>query len=560
MVPRRPRSSPGRWAAVGAVSLATWVHVAGASAQPTVRIQVGTHLELEGIDVGSAHGRLTNDLGQPLAGAIVVVDARADGDRGTWHRAGAKTSQDGRFHVEVGTKDGEVELSASYAGDRLLAPARAAGRFDASLAAVRLRMTSPDLGRVDLDEASFTVRVVADSRAGAAGLTLSVLDEAGTSLASGTTRSDGSFESELPTQALGPPGLHRLVAGSAADARRGAALIDQALIAFLRTSLTLAAEQDADVVVLQGALSTSRGPLAQKAIGLFADGAHLATVLTDGAGRYHYAVTGRPVGMAANGELQLQARFDSDGAWLASSRSPSLKVSWQRGALSRALWLLAATTLSALLVLGFSNRRGHERRPSAPPPVRGPGIHALGPRARGRAHDHNVGGIVLDARSGQPVAHARVALEGPRGAVGEATLHADGRFAAAVPSPGTWRLTVSASGYASQSRVISIPHHGAWANVQVLLPSLRWAAVEAYRPAAERVLPAPHLWGQWTLREIHDSAARGGRGGVELERATELTELTAYGPQTPSVERIEEIDRVVAEVGLTRSTKNDQSG
>lgn len=559
MPSRRPRFSPARWAAAG---LVTWLlHVGAASAQPSVRIQADSRLELEGIDSGTAHGRLTDDLGQPLADRIIVLAARPDGDRGQWQRASAKTAYDGRFRVTVGRIEGEVELSATYAGDRLQAPTRAAGRFDPRLAPVRLRLTAPALGRVDLDDETFVIRVAADSRAGGAGLALSIQDDAGRNLASGATGADGSFESVLPTQLFDPPGPHLLVVRGTADARRGAAQIEQPLIGYLRTKLELRAEHDTDGIVLRGELSTSRGPLARKAIGIFVDGTHLATIVTDDAGRYRHVATQPPEGVRAERELQVQARFDSDGAWLAGSRSPSLALTWRSRSISHSLWLLAATTSCALLVLVWSSRNSRrQRRPAAPPQPRGPGIHALGARTRGRAHDSAIAGIVLDARSGLPVKHARIVLDGPDGAMNEVVQSDDGRFEALAPGRGTWRLSVSASGYAAQSQAISIPHHGAWANVQVFLPSLRWAAIEAFRPAAERVLPSPHLWGQWTLREIHDSAARSGRGGGELERATELTELTAYGPLTPGLEQIEDIDRAVAVAGLTPSTKNDQSG
>jgi hypothetical protein len=352
----------------------------------------------------------------------------------------------------------------------LRAQARAEGRFDTGLAPVRLQLLAPAMNRVDIDEARFVVRISAASRFGGAGLPITVHDRSGATLANGTTNASGQLERTIATTSLSPPGPHALVVRSAGDATRGAAQLEQTVIGYLRTNLSLQAEASDEQVVLLGTLFTARGPQPRKAVGLFVEGQHLATVLTDERGRFSHTVKASPTAPPeARSEQRAQARFDSDAAWLASSRSATVTVRWEVAAIAASpAWLLASSALCAALLLWWSARRPRALPQKVPPPVRGPGIHALGSRARGRSFD-GVAGVVLDARNALPLRGALVLLEGPDGARLELATQDDGGFAASALHAGQWRMTADAEGFAPQSQELTLPHHGSWAYVQVLL-------------------------------------------------------------------------------------------
>jgi hypothetical protein len=171
----------------------------------------------------------------------------------------------------------------------------------------------------------------------------------------------------------------------------------------------------------------------------------------------------------------------------------------------------------------------------------------VGTRAKGRSESFVVGGVVLDAHTSLPVQGAEVVLTAEHAEVSGARCDDAGRFLIEVRARGEHRIAFRAPGYETLAQDVRLPHHGSWAHVQVLLPNLRWAAVQAYKPAALRVLVSPELWGRLTVREVRERAIRTGRDSASLARASELTERAAYERQPPSADVVADIAHASSE-------------
>ena len=55
--------------------LSAAVHPRSAYAQPSIRVRAGAAIELDAIRQGTLHGRLLDDLGEPIAGQVVLLEA-----------------------------------------------------------------------------------------------------------------------------------------------------------------------------------------------------------------------------------------------------------------------------------------------------------------------------------------------------------------------------------------------------------------------------------------------------------------------------------------------------
>ena len=300
------------------------------------------------------------------------------------------------------------------------------------------------------------------------------------------------FRAELNAATLGAPGSGSLRAHTAGDGDRAAAQTEIDIAKFRRTALSLRVHEgrEGGAPVFEGRLVGGGAPVAHEAVGLYADGQHVATLLTDDRGAFRHELVTRKARDGAQHEHRVQARFDSDTPWLLSSRSPVLSWKPAEPPAPSALWLLVPL-LVCVAVTAFL-LRGAPTRESAPQSVADRvGIHAGHGRSRGRAAQRSIGGSVLDAARLRPLPSARIAVE-PTQADGRTSIEllsdARGHFESPAIADGHYRLTISVVGYATLSSELSIPHRGEWSEMQVQLQSLRDAAILAYKPAALRVL------------------------------------------------------------------------
>lgn len=527
-----------RYALAASALIAVSLLATASQAQPSVRIRAASEIELDTLRDGALHGRLRDDVGEPLADKIVLLEVAVPGDPSAPHRSAARTDADGEFSASMSVANAALTVRASFSGDREHAAAEQTRAFDRTRADVQLRFVEPRSAYLDLERKTHAVLVRASSALGGAGLALSLHDERGRELARGRTGEDGAWQLELTTDRLGAAGAGTLEAHTDGDALRAATKVSLQVVRFRHTTLGLAAGTSGDGVTLHGTLRAGKQPLTGEAIGLFDGQEHVATVLSDRAGAFHYLLP--PASDGRTHTWHLQARFASDAAWFGSSRSGVISVQVEPEAIPSARWLLLPALLLGLIAVWLLRPGTAERgADSRPLPV---GIHAVPRRSIGHAARRDVGGNVRDARTGRSISEVEITLSS---AVERLSIppEPDGAFRVAELVPGAWRLSVSALGYGEVASELTIPHRGQWADVQVRLPNLRDAVFETYRPVAINRLPSPELWGRWTAREVLASALRSGRSNTALERITSLVERVAYGPTIPRRHDIEEVER-----------------
>jgi hypothetical protein len=532
-VPATPAAIAGvAWIAAAVAWTVAALVGAAARAQPLVRVRAESRIEL------TAHvqdGRLEvvavlrDDLGQPLAGRELWLSASdaVDGQgrpRGRSERRRVTTDAEGAARLSTAASAGPVRVGAAFLGDADHEKVEVERQVAAGRADLRLRVGVPDGGRLRLDREAHTVEVVADSPAGGAGLEVELLDELGRSLGRAVTDEAGRVVFRVLSEQLGSPAAGRVVARSAGDATRAEAQTEVPVVRVAPTALALTVDADeavtGEIVAVAGSIRDHRGrPLGRAAIGLYADEAHVATVLAGDDGTF----AANLVLHDASPGVALQARYDADAPWRESARSASRTVRVRR-VMSRAtiaLGLALTATLAGLGALGL-RRRGAGASPARTAPARAAGVTVAAARQRA-AERYDLGGVVLDARGEGPIAGAKVTLCDTGGAVvARAVADADGRFAldaraAGSDAPGERLLRGDAEGYADARHPLLVPHRGEWSEVRVHLESLRDVALDAVAVVAREVMPDAG-WGVPTPRETAHASAR--RGPVPLAEAT----------------------------------------
>ncbi len=506
-----------------------------ALAQPTVRVRAEARIELR---VDRTPGRVTvggtlrDDLGQPLPDRSVEVRVLEPAGQSRAH-AIARTDANGSLGASFSLDPGAYRVIARWDGDEGHQQVEVAQMLDLSRAHVRLAVAMPDGGHLDLDAPRHTVDVRASSTEGGRDLRVELRDELDHRLAEGVTDAAGHVRFTLDSSALGPPAAGRFVVCTPGDARRAPAQTEVPVVRFRPIELTLTVDpqelDDDRPTTIAGRLYDSAAPLPRRAIGIFRGDAHVTTVLTDDEGRFS-----RDLRLTSDdgSPIELTARYESDAPWRPSARSARVVIAVREQASTPWPWLLASMIASAIVVFFFSRRPRRVATPAidaapapAPPGVAPARASGIGPAQR------DVGGVVLDADEGHPIASARVILSSSEQTI-ELETDAEGRFAIDRVDGDAWTIVVRAAGYEDGEGAMRLPHRGQWSAMSVRLRSLRQAALIRYRPVAEALAPQRKWWAFWTPRELLDRADVSAR--AEVEPLTTAVERAAYGEETPT--------------------------
>jgi len=538
-------------------------------AQPRVIVKAETRIEL-GTDRREDRiilsGALRDDLGNDLPDREVEVRLSRAGTRESILRERVRTDDDGRFAIEAFVTTGDYELRATFEGDTHHEANGVLRTIDLDRADVRLSVTVPNGGQLDLDEPTHVIRVRADSDTGRhGGIEIALVAEFDHELAIGTTGEDGRVRFEIASEGLGEPGAGRLKARSRPDADRAEAQTEVPIVRFRRSDLTLEASASearaGESVVLFGELFNSQGPLGGRAIGVFGDGdTHLTTMLTDREGRF---VANLDTEGREPGTLTIVARFESDAPGRMAAESAPVQIAI--GTRAVAAWLWAALPIAICLVLLLLIARRAPQRltalPPAPPPPP-PGIAASTRRSRKPAQTA-IYGRVIDRSRQEPIAGATATLTSADGTSQMLNTRANGAFAFDRVSSGEHILRVEAQGYAPEETKVTSPHRGQWGEVTVRLENLRDRVLSAYRRVALALIPSSRLWEIWTNREVLIHARESTAEGERLTDLTLRVEDAFYsseGPSEDDVDRVsEDAERAYVELAHERGATDTDS-
>ena len=516
-------------------------------AQP--RVQVGAETRIELLPEATsgrlvAAGVLRDDLGFPLHARTIDVRVTTSGAEGAIAaEARATTSADGRFSVDFPGAGRAVTVEAEFHGDDRYDPSAAAREVVPDVPSMRLVLRGDGGGRLDLDVAEHRFRFAAVTATRVEGAQIALFDGE-RSIAEGHTGDDGEAELVVRTSSLGDPGTARLVARGHTRDGRSAATLEIPTVRFLRTTLSLrvlgdSAEADGSVA-LEGALRTSRGPVVRKAISVWSGTRHLRTSMTDERGMIRMSLTDTDL---LEPHATLFARFDPDAPWWEASRSNDVRIEFRGEDAVPWGWVLGSVLATLIVVALAGSRRGADgghrhAHEDARPRVE------LGARSASHGESLDASGIVLNARTGEPVRDAKVSSIGTPHAV---AVDADGRFTVRLPA-GAHVVEMSSPGYAPVRHRLVMPHRGEWTGAKIRMSSLRDLAWEPLRPLAAFLLPSPDLWGRWTGREMA-KGPRAARGGTEkLSELIEMVERASYGRTPPSPQDLDAIHQEAIDV------------
>jgi hypothetical protein len=526
-----------------------------ALAEPLVRVRGESRIE-----IGVAHtelgisisGALRDELGTPLARRALAIEALPENAPQEPWATDVRTDEAGRFSLEITDTDRNYRLLATFSGDDNHRGVRVERNVERARDDVRLELKLPGGPRIDLDQRTVAVDVVAESDASGARLAMRLTDETGRELAHGTTEADGRLRLDVRTELLGAPGAGLLRIESLRDERRAEAQTEARVVRTRAVELTLSPESSSfetgSSLRVEGGAHTRIAPRANVPVGLFANGRHLETVITDEQGAFRTRL------WLANreGPIVLVARSEGDAASAYPAAETRVTLRAIHAEPLPVPWLLVAFGIATLGLWGFARLRarslGDSLRPEVSEPQREQRILLRKPQ--GRRDRHRIHGRVQDMRDDAPVAFAKLSLvhEQPDGSC---VLAADeqGRFDSPVLPSGRLRLRVESPGFVATEVDLYVPHRGEWSSFAVRLENLRERALSPFRRLALKVLPSSRAWGVWTTRETREWMSR-----AVPARRTELSDLTldveraCYGEQPPSEVQVASIEERVQEV------------
>lgn len=531
-----------------------------ATAQTRVRVMAETRIDVAAERAGSSVqvlGVLRDDLGQALPHRELqlftrqlVDDAAPLAAEGTFGAQTLLTDERGEFTLGVAWVAGRFTLACSFAGDEFHLPASVERAVDPTLADVRLRFDLDVTAReLDLDLPEARVRVVAESSQGGEGLVLTLRDELGRAHGSATTDAGGHATFDLGEAPETAPGPGRWLVEFAGDTQRAAARAELPIVRVRATELSATLDAQAldpgETVTLSGALQDSRGGVAGGAVGVFGDGEHVTTVVTDASGAYSasFEVPRHREGTT----WTLEARFAPEAPGPKPSVSPSVTLRVTSPWPLDWLWLLLPLGVSLLALLVARRRERRTSLPALRTTALPPGI-TVGARTPGTHRHDQLAGVVLDHQSGAPRAGAIITLSRAAGASDASELRAesdqDGRFALGGLPPGEYRLRVQLAGYVGVDQSVSVPHRGEWSDVVVRVESYRARALAVFRRVGRSFVASERVFETTTNREIPEAAPEAHRG--PLLALAQHTDRLYYGPVDPEAGDLPPLEHAAA--------------
>jgi hypothetical protein len=278
-------------------------------------------------------------------------------------------------------------------------------------------------------------------------------------------------------------------------------------------------------------------------VGLFTPrGDHVATLRADGAGRFDGTFAPKELGERNARDIELEARFESDAPWIGGSRSERVRLELAAPSGYSVYWLALTPAVIALLLWWLSRRRAALE---LPPPAKeraeaGVALAQAKPRA---VRLHHLACLVLDARTGRPVADATLTIELAGAATGSIRGDARGAIRSDELATGSYQLLFEAPGYRALRVAVEAPHRGEWSGAHVRLESLRDVAVRAWSPLAVQLASKPDQANAITVREaIVRSALRSSAQPSFASEALERTERAAYERAAPTDEDVQRVE------------------
>lgn len=541
------RTTQGQVVAALALALNMVPLLGSARAQPVIRVEAQTKLELSTTRAGGAtrvRAVLVDDQGAPVVAAPIALRIADASGRELAAQPRVLTGSDGAFEIALPAIDERISVDARFAGDDFRSAASTVELLDTRLALVELRFTAPSAGVIDLREPSVTVRARARSAAGAQGVRVELSDERGAPLGAATTDAQGVVEIALDTRALREPGAGKLIARTLADATRAAVSAELSIVRWLPSQTSLALSQASRKGIrASGAVRAHERGVAGAIVGLFTPrGDHVATLRADGSGHFDGTFDPKALGERNARSIELEARFESDAPWLGSSRSQRARLELAAPAGYSFYGLALTPAVIAALLWWLSRRRSllEQEPPAKERAEAGVALAQTKPRA---VRLYHLACLVLDARTGRPVREAKLSIALGDQAGRSVRSDARGAIRSEELAPGSYQLLFEAPGYRALRVQIEAPHRGEWSGAHVRLESLRDVAVRAWSPLALQLASKPEQANAITLRETIlrtalSSNAQPGFASEALERA----ERAAYERSAPTdadVDRVE---------------------
>lgn len=549
-------------------AIAGHARVPGAT-PPTITVRGTTQLELEKIERVRGGVMLTvrlvdGELGEGIPDRPVTLTIGQDGLE--VFRADRTTSRAGSAQIFVPHQEGEYELSLGFAGDPLyVATSPTSTRVDLRKEAIGLTLSVPP--RMDVGSRPLPVTVLARQNGPIPELLVefSIRREGKVIIRRhGTTDQEGQVRLELPASELGGAGELMVEAISRATAEYNSARASQRVFLVSETTTTLhfartSGRQDTRLSA-QGKVTDSGGPVAKGTVRLLALGRVLATVTTDGNGRFSALVSLRHLPL---GEVAVTAELVPASPWRRPSRSaPVVLVVEPPKPIPMSYFLTPALlTLAFIGVLLMARRRPWQRLKARWQALKNRKVPDGGGIALGRRRSmgglfgadlFGIRGTVLDAHLGQPLAGAAIYVRARSREMDDHLTRAgeDGTFSLTGVPAGSWEILVSHPGYLPQSLPVSLPHRGELHGLLVRLQSVRQRVMDIYTDVVAPRLPDPALVRYWTPAEAATHLRRRSPPGpAAVEALSDLAAEVYYGSETPPTQRVAEAQSLASRAG-----------
>lgn len=525
-----------------------------ALAEPLVRVRGESRIELgvTHVDIGiSITGALRDELGAPLTGRLLALEAVPLDEPQEPSRAQLTTDAEGRFALELADPAHDYRLLAMFAGDATHRGVRVERRVERARSDVRLELRLPFGHTIDLDAPELVVEAVAESDVGGGGVTMRLSDETGRELARGVTDRAGRLRVRVPSARLGAPGAGLVRIESLRDDRRAEAQTEARVVrrraVFLELSPVARSVEAGQSIALRGKASTQVAPRALVPVGLFTGERHLATVMTDERGLFDAELWLD----ARKGPLEIVARTEGDATGAYPAAEASVRITIEAARPVPLTWLALSAALLALGAWFTTRRRRRAALELEPAPrMRAEDVPSISPaRAHGRRQRQEVSGRVIDARGERPIAGARITVRRHDELVCMLASDEAGHFESPPLPAGRARLSIEAAGFLGTDIDLELPHRGEWSAVVIRLESLRARALAAFRALALRALPSARVWGIWTTREAREwITEKAPEQRTALRKLTVAVERACYAREVPSRTEISAIEHDASSV------------